>query len=238
VTERPTASDVAVTTGAAVAGAALGLVMAGPPGALASAALAPLLQAVWERRRANVDLFEQFLVDLSGLSPEQIAVWAQDHEGRSHLLMAACDAALAARAQNKIRALARVVALGIESEDRIDYAAIVVDAISQLDPPHVQVLRAIVHDMDIRPEPAPTSDHVGADAWAASQLVVHLPHLATAIGPIGNVLVRTGMLGQGPFWVTNDDTQYFVTPFGLDCLAFLEGPGVDAYVEGADAMPE
>jgi hypothetical protein len=170
------------------------------------------------------------LGDFSGLSPEQIAEWARDDEGRSYLLLSAFEAALAARARQKIRALARVVADGIQYDDRVEYSTVIVDALGQVEQTHLQVLRAMVSDGEQRP-PAASGQPVNNDTWATSQLATHLPGLAPAIVPIAMVLVRTGMAAQGTIWVDRDDATWVVTQFGRDCLNHLmevaaeEAPG-------------
>src|SRR5258707_283007 len=131
--------------------------------------------------------------------------------------MSAFDAAIASRMERKVRALARLVAEGVRDEARIDDAAIMVAALSELDVPHVQVLQVMVRDSDGR-QPSRSGDPVAEGAWLTSQLEAHLPHLVPAIGAIGSVLARNGTATDSGHWGDGLDAPWAVTAFGVHCL--------------------
>jgi hypothetical protein len=208
-----------------VAGTAVGLAVGGPAGAVVGSVVAPAAEMVAARERKgalNIGLLVRTLSELTGVSAEGLEAWARESSGRLQLVTSAMQAAYGTMVDEKVRGLSRVLANVLEDDARLEYGQLVVDALAELDASHIRVLHAMVR------EDAPASGSAGsiaAGGWCRSQLQTHLPHLAKGVGPIASVLERTGMITEGRAADPDDEGEnlsWVLTPFGVDCLEFLE----------------
>jgi hypothetical protein len=198
----------------------IGTLVGGVPGALVGAAAVPLLELVALRDQSairNTDRLGQMVTDLSGLTVEQVAAWARERDDRLVLTTAAVHAAFNAATEEKIAALARVLAENLQDDARLDVGLLIVQAISDMAAAHVRVLHAVV-----RAE-LPTAEgfELGPDVFAQSQLESRFPNLAPGILPILATLERHGLVSEG-IGVAEGNRAWSVTEFGRRCLSYLE----------------
>jgi hypothetical protein len=227
VIEHEEASELAVRMSIEAGAAGAGFLLGGPVGAILAPAVVPLMELVALRRRraaANVELFSKILSDTTKRTPKEIAEWGRSPEGRMFLLTSAMQAAYLAQADAHVRGLARVVAVGVNNDDQIDYSRLKIGALAQLDEPHLRVLTAMVRDIDKRP-PYPTDQAPGS--WLTSQLAEYMPGFAVGLEPICAALVRTGMLREAmPGFPSSPaaraDSAWLVTHFGEDCVKHFD----------------
>jgi hypothetical protein len=193
------------------------LAVAGPAGALLGALAVPLAEAVILRER-RVTLTSMHWARYSGISPSSIRPRSMRGPRTGKAGCSYCPPPLRPHSRpqvdSKIKALRRVVAEAVHDDARIDYAVIMVSALSELGAPHIRVLATMVRDIDSRP---PTSLRVGERAWRASQLKEAMPELADTLLPIMMTLVRTAMV-RDALPATEDNLSWAFTPFAEDCL--------------------
>lgn len=214
------AAETAKKAGVQLAGAGIGLATGGPLGALVGAASVPIVELVVLRERQslrNMELLIEMVTELGGVSVDEFTAWAQGRDGRFFLVTSALQAAYDAKAKQKIRGLARVLAENLQDDARLDLCSLVVAALAELEPPHVRVLYTLVHDVPPVTSPRIRSE---SDAWHCAQLKEHLPNLADGIMPIIATLFRTGMITEG-LSSEKDNLSWVVTRFGINCLNYL-----------------
>lgn len=215
-------------TAAQVAAAAIGgasaLAVGGPLGVVAGVFVGPALTPIFEaitaldqRGLRNVeDVLEQASAQ-SQLPVEEIAAWAQADDGRLYLLGQVVRSALRTLNQAKVRTFSRLLSEAIIDDARLDVSTLIVQALAELEAPHIRVLHAMVHDAaPILPGPP-----VAEGAWRMKALAVHLPHLRGGFLPLMRVLDRNGLAQEG-LPAAEDDPAWRLTDFGRDCLAYLE----------------
>ena len=209
-----------------IAATAVGLAAAthgGPvAGAFISAGLTPVFERIADydhRAGRNAAAVAQRGAHLAGLTPTELAAWAEASPARLVLLARVVDAAWHFADDRKIEGLARVLAEATADDARLDLATLIVAALRELEPAHVQVLRAMTEHVN-------TSDafedkQVGESGeWATSHLAAHLPHLADGMHYVVATLDRVGCieLGGSRF---GSASWWAVTPFGETCLDHL-----------------
>lgn len=140
----------------AIAGAAIGLAFGGPAGA-AAGALTPLGARMF--KLAQKELFSQesraaamwmIAAHEADVEPGDLLDRAESEEVRRHLGYTAADAAVRSRYPAKIVALGRALANGIGASDdaELDHWQLIVDALSEVDRPHLVVLSRFVNIED------------------------------------------------------------------------------------------
>ena len=204
---------------AQAAAAAIGLAAGGPAGAVIGAAAGPAMELLLLRQArsaANVNLLMDMVTELCGLSPDDFARWAGSKEDRLFLTTSAMQAAVDARTELKISALARVVAENVHDDARIDLAGLAVLGLAELEPPHIRVLHVLVH----RIPPRQQASRHGEQGWECAALKARLPGLADAMMPIIAVLSRTGMVTEAAN-SSNRRLSWVATRFGMVCLNYL-----------------
>jgi hypothetical protein len=212
-------ADLIKKSSAQAAAAGIGLAAGGPAGALIGAAAGPAIELLLLRQKRsmeNINLLMDTVTELCNLSPDEFARWARLKEGRLFLTTSAMQAAVDARSELKIRALARVLAENVHDDARIDLAGLAVTGLAELEPPHIRVLHALVHQV---PKQDQGSMH-GDLGWECSALKSHLPSLADALMPIIAVLCRTGMATESPN-SSNRRLCWTATRFGMVCMNYL-----------------
>lgn len=216
---RSDGAEVARKVGVQVVATSMGLVAGGPVGALLSAAATPVVELMLLRRHHSVHRMEHLLdlvEELSGVSPDELAAWAQQTEERLFLASAALQAAADARSETKLRALAKVLTDNLTDDARLDMAALTIAGLAELDPPHIKVLHTLVHH---------TSPDVRLNAhddpgWTCVALKDRLPGLAEGIMPIIGTLTRAGMVTEADS-STNQRLAWVPTRYGVTCVNYL-----------------
>jgi hypothetical protein len=130
------------------AGAVAGTVIGGPGGGVIGAAVTPYLVELvgrsWGelrgRKEANASQVVAMASSYAEMSPEALLAAAIDDPASSRLLDASLQAGATLADQDKISALARCLANGIQDAARVDQETLIVRALTDLDPVHVRVL--------------------------------------------------------------------------------------------------
>jgi hypothetical protein len=215
-----------------VGGALVGLALGGPEGALAGAAVEPVLaQVVSEtltRRRQRAGRALAVAATEVGTTPEALLQQILANERLLDLAAAVVAAASETMLEAKIRALGRALASGVLAHDEavVDKQRFLVDTLTELDAPHVRVLTQLsVEHEDYWPTIyAPGQE--GAHGWSAGDLAAELPGVAPVLQPVLHGLASRALVtdtGQGTWGYRGVESQRWVlTDFGKSCLAELE----------------
>src|SRR3954447_14757054 len=170
------AREVATRAGIEVGAVGLGMVIAGPAGALIAGAIKPVVELVALREGRglkNAEFLALAAMETTGLSPEEFASWARDKEGRTMLFTSAVKAAFNTMSQSKVSALAKALRNNLGDDHKLDLGIIIVAALDDLESPHIQVLSAMVNDDPVRL----TSESFADGAWPLSGLRAKFPSL-------------------------------------------------------------
>lgn len=199
--------------------AGLGLV-GGPVGALVAAAVKPALELIAVREQRGLDNIERVVesvTESTGLSPAELAAWANSTNGRLMLTTNVIQAAYNTLYEDKIAALATILVENLRDDARLDIGAVIVAVLADLEATHVRVLHAIERE-DL---PRRVDDHEHMPGIALqSQLEAYFPNLAAGILPIMATLERHKLVTEG-MAQAEDDYGWRVTSFGRRCLSYL-----------------
>jgi hypothetical protein len=210
---------------AQVVGAGVGFYTAGPLGALSGAAIGagvvPLLELMAEGQHRAIKRVQRLadeVTDLADLSIEEFTEWARATEQREALTLAATHAALNAVTQEKLTALARILAENVSDDRDIYVSSLIVKALTDMEEPHILALRALVlEDLPRDPE---WNLGPGPEGYAQAQLERRFPHFAEGVPQILATLEAHGIVRTG-LAITQDNMAGQVTAFGKRCLEYL-----------------
>jgi hypothetical protein len=226
------------------AGAAVGAVFGGPVGAIIGAAATPpltdLVGRAWNelrgRRETNAVQVVDHAAQHAHMGPDHLLDVALADPNLSRLLHAALQTAAATLDQEKIEALARCLANGVEDVARVDEEALIVRALADLDPVHVRVLAKLATR---RMKPRDVQWFLTGDIDARRFL-----EAADLSGPVLAVLERHGLVeesekgnesrGGAYDQELEVETRFKCTQFGQLCLQRLghgKGPAVRAFLK-------
>ncbi|KKC05825.1 hypothetical protein WU83_06355 [Mycobacterium nebraskense] len=170
--------------------------------------LQTVYDAIDERRRYRIESTAREIADLAG--HDRLVERVLEDSRVEALLGEALEAAARTGFEAKRRLLGRAVADALLSEDEaaVDYAALIVTALTQLEPLHVRALIRLERHTDLKYEQAAEWD----------QLAVH----RTLAEPVAAALIYTGVATPGmaagpPMYVRE------ITEFGRALLGQLRG---------------
>lgn len=215
--------DAAVRTALEIGVTGAGLIIGGPLGALVGAAIKPTLELVALRERrglGNIERIVETVTESTGLSPDELAAWARDTDGRLMLTTNVIQTAYNTLYEAKVAALARVLIENLRDEAQLDIGEVTVAALADLEARHVRVLHAI--DREDLPRRPDGLEHVPGVA-TQSQLEEYFPNLATGILPIMAAFERHKIMKE-TMGYDEDDLAWRVTSFGRRCLTYLVRP--------------
>lgn len=141
--------SLAAQVAAAAAGSGVGLLIGGPAGAVAGAAMLPLLAVALQRAGSEIGILRSrsaaaALDEASrrlGCNADQVVQLATQSPEAAQLLAETLTAAARTVNENKIRALARALANGLrDDEARPDEQQLIVAALAEVEAPHIKVL--------------------------------------------------------------------------------------------------
>ncbi|MET8092101.1 hypothetical protein [Micromonospora sp. NPDC005220] len=213
---------VAVRTAIEIATAGLGL--AGPVGALVAASIKPALELVAVREGRGMQNIADVVTgvrEATGLSPEEFGQWAGSSDGRLMLATSAFQAANNTMHEGKVKALAAVLAEGINDDAKLDLSLLIVAALTDLEAAHIRVLDAMVNTNSDAHIAYPD---VEGNRWPSSILEGRFPGLRSGIAPIMATLERQGLATRGApveNFRGNQATTWLATHFGWECLRYL-----------------
>jgi hypothetical protein len=232
--DEPTPGGVAASVVASAAGAATGMVFAGPPGAMAGAALAPALQALinylgsrFERARRKAARVLAEAAARNEVTEDELIEVAERSSQKTELVAEAVLAAARATTEEKLDALAISLADGIAGDD---YAAaqerLVVEALSDLEPIHIDVMTCLVtkppmYESDDEWREAMRDRPRGAYGWLPSEVTIEIQQAAPVIEPILATLERHGLVLDTAVGTLGYRARYAVSDFGVRCLDLL-----------------
>lgn len=220
-----------------LAGASLGVLLGGPAGGIIGAAATPhltdLVGAAWgelrgRRERNAVHVVAQ-AAEYVDTSADELLETALRDPDLSRLLHGALQTAAATLDEEKVEALARCLANGVDDVARVDEEALVVRALADLEPAHVRVLAKLQ-----RSSMGKDGVHrfLSGDIDARTFLTA-----ADLSGPVLSLLERHGLVepheqvkgGRGGKYDRGPEVEirYACTEFGQICLQRLghgEGP--------------
>jgi hypothetical protein len=211
---------------AGVAAAAAG--MAGVP-AVGAALIAGALDFSWRMERAA----EEVKWERRGL----VAVVAADRVGGDEALerLATIDDVrreLTARVlrsaektpvTDKLRALAKVLADGLDGSTPLDGAFVLAEALNILEGVHVEVLRALCDEVA---QTDTGSDEFGLMWWTLQRSSRTFPHLHPVVAPVPQALMLHGLIREPPrgAFVARGEAPYSATDLGRLCLILFQLP--------------
>jgi hypothetical protein len=146
-------------------------------------------------------------------SEELLEQRATTNAHRRELTARVLRAAARTPLEDKLPALATVLASGIDPDGRVDEALVLVDALDDLEAPHVQVLQFLTQDA---PDEDPARRGFG---WLIEQAVDALPGYALVMPAILSTLARHGLGRElGMYGGVN---RLAITDLGRRCLDLL-----------------
>jgi len=166
-------------------------------------AVSTYLERVQDRQRRRAAEFEEEVLDITGLSPEELLARLLDDEAASELFGQAVVKAIETAEEVKRHALARAVASGLLKEDQaaIDIAKLHARAIAMLEIAHIRAL------LEIRESERGSYSQDKLRSWAGGALDLLLSELEQK-----NLIKRN----------RREKNLWEVTPFGNSLIQFLE----------------
>lgn len=207
----------------------IGGVIAGPAGALVGVTVQPVLEYILKRGNEKyVESAEAVIAVAADAAGEPLATlpaYLGEDSRRLHLATTTVRAAMDTLDKQKLDALARVLAFGLDDDARLEMAALYVVALRELEAPHIRVLRHLVEA-----EAAESSPE-----WHGvreSNLVSEFPGLSAGLDAIVATLIRAGLAVQTVFdggdASGSSDTGWSVTSFGVNTYAWLRSETADS----------
>ncbi len=222
--------DVMAATGpsiaAGVAAAAAG--MAGVP-AVGAALIASALDLSWRIERAAEELkwkrrglVAVVAADRVG-GDEALERLATTDDVRQELTARVLRSAEKTPVTDKLRALAKVLADGLDGSKPLDEAFVLAGALDILEGAHVEVLRALCDEVAQR---GTGPDEFGIMWWTSDEVTAHLPQLRPVIAPVLQALMLHGLIRDAPrgAFVARGDAPYSATELGRLCLTLFQMP--------------
>jgi hypothetical protein len=201
---------------AAAAGAVTGLIVGGSLGSVVGAVVVPLFGLVTARDQRGVDnvqLLANEAAQQGGWSDDELAATAAADDRRLALTAAAVRGAFNTLDEDKVRALAHVLAEGLGDDALLDRSWLMVTAIDDLEAPHVRTLAAMVERAGEASQPG--------GVWDLHSLMRALPNLARGTTPILATLTRHGLTNIANTFDGGDIGPWKVTEYGQEVLAYL-----------------
>lgn len=147
---------------------------------------------------------------------------ASGYDDRLELLARVLEAAARTPLDEKITALARVLASGLEEGSDAAEAIVLVAALTDLEAPHIAVLEVMTRNA-VPPE-STWSGRTEPRGWQANQIAEVVPRVAGIVDGLVAVLDGHGLirnLNDGTWDGIASSSMFAVTPLGRRCLLLL-----------------
>jgi hypothetical protein len=157
---------------------------------------------------------------------DRLADLATADEARLELTARVIEAAMRTTHEQKIRALGRVLANGLDGHATVDESRILTAALDAIEAPHVQILVALRDKADEHGPDVPYRDVVKLLTLTKQQIIEQLPGHETVLGALTQVLEGYNLIDSvsggitAGHWGSSD--RWAVSPFGRAQLAHLE----------------
>lgn len=158
---------------------------------------------------------------------DRLVELATGDDARLELTMRVLEAAARTTLQDKIGALGRVLAQGLQG-DTVDPALMLAHALEDLEAPHVRVLERIARDGSTpkHDEPAPNT---GAIGMSPERLQIDMPGDRAIIDALIASLSLHGLIRDiaiGSWSSVEGRARYVITSLGTECLGLLDVRGL------------
>lgn len=198
------------------------------PGTTVAATAAPLLVQAAVALRARWAEKGQRAIDVAadhmGVGVDIVLERSLTYEDRLELLARVIESSARSTFEEKIDALGRVLADGLQEDGDIAEALVLARALEVLDQPHVVVLDHLARN---RLPPAELLDvrHIGVAGWQVPVIAEALPDLADVMEPLVATLAGIGLLrdNTGVNYASQPGPEaWVITSPGLRCLFLLD----------------
>lgn len=161
---------------------------------------------------------------------EELERLATSDDIRQELMARVLRAAARTPLEDKLPALARVLADGLRDDAKVDEALVLAGALDDLEAPHVQVLALIVdyatpplRSRFVAPMELERNPGVGISGWPSDQIAEHLPQVSLVLPALTQTLIRHGLIREPPAgsWPDDGEARLSSTDLGERCLALL-----------------
>lgn len=233
--DEPTVGGVAASVVASAAGAATGLLVAGPMGATARAMTGPALQALinllglrFERARQKAARVLADAAAQSGVSEDQLIDMAERSPQKTELASEVVNSAARSTTEQKLKALASALARGIQGDDNTAARErLTVAALADLEPLHIAVLTCLLSQPPMYGseedwQEAMRNRPKGAYGWLPREVSERFPEIGPVIHAIFAALERHGLVTDTAIGTLGYQARYAVTEFGSRCLGWLK----------------
>jgi hypothetical protein len=214
---------------ASVATGAVDLALTGTPSV---GALAPVLgflirRGVDARARRGMRALETAAEQVGGL--DRLADVATADEARLELTARVIEAAMRTTREQKIRALGRVLANGLDGHATVDQGQILTAALDAIEAPHIQVLAELRNYADSHEEEVNASNRVNLLTLPRGAIAGRLPGHREILGAVIQVLASHHLIEPVGGGLTYEQwggpDRWAITDLGRACLARLEESG-------------
>ena len=209
--------------------AGLGFVLGGPGGAAIGAVIPEIVRELTAKRITSMKIAMDHACNFSGVSEPELINWVRADTAHAELVIAAVEAACQTLDPDRLRALGYVLAGGLADDAKIDNSRLLVDALRDLQPAHVSVLRTLME------APSPRESEVRTGQWSIAELAELHPNLAAAMDSIMATLQRLGCTVVAPNFHlvrpgkadVENESMWMATGFGRHCLEVIRQGMID-----------
>lgn len=190
----------------------------------AMSALALLLQ----QRRHRIQRFADEAEITAGTQMEKLLQEAMADPRTLEMLARSVEAASRSLDDQKIDLLARIFVSGVRDSAKVDEANILIEALRQLEAPHLRVLTVLAepgpHLVSGRPtedRPRTSENMARIRTWRVEDILAMDPGLRRAFDALIARLYALGLVYDEGSGRLDYEPLWFLTPFGRTCVQYL-----------------
>ncbi|MFD2093660.1 hypothetical protein [Blastococcus deserti] len=192
-------------------------------------AMTPLAEVVVEkvveaRLKRQQRMLEQAAEQVGGV--DRFAKLATADDGRLELTARSIEAARRTTREEKIRALARVLANGVDGHASIDYSQILAGAIDSIEGPHIQVLAMVRDHANTQGGDFPPPDRAMSMTLETGIIAARMKSDMAVVGSVLQALSRQNLIEPVQGGLTYEQwggaDRWAITQLGRQCLTLLE----------------
>jgi len=197
------------------------------PGTTLAAGAAPLVvqaAAIRARWAAKSTRSIEVAADHMGVGVDIVVERSLAYEDRLELLARVIEASARSTIPEKVDALGRVLADGLQEDGDTAEALMLARALEVLDGPHVVVLDHLARHPEAPPKLVDSSNR-GMVGWQVPMLREVLPDLAGVLDPVVGALSGAGLImdNTGVNWASTPGPEpWVITSTGTRCLFLLD----------------
>jgi hypothetical protein len=224
-----------------MAGLALGepalTVAAVPVGAVAGSLTEEAVSAVgllWQQRRDRIQRFADEAETSSGTRMEQLLVEAEADPRTLEMLARGVEAAARSLDDRKIDLLARIFVSGVRDRAKVDEAIILIEALRQLEAPHLRLLTVLskpgphlVPGQATEDRPRTPENMARIAVWGVEDILTEDPGLREAFDALVARLNALGLVYDEGSGRLDYEPLWFLTSLGQASVRYLGDRGRD-----------